>query len=398
MIQPSVSQTPTSNQGAPVIDAKVAVLNNYFRAHHTAVYREINKRVGDLRILLSTPMEPDRHWKAEWDELDVTVQKNWTFTTTWRHSTGFSAKNFIHVPVDTIKQLKAIQPDVVFSYELGMRTLLSSRYCRRKKIPLVMVGNMSRFVENERGFLRRQMRKFLRSRVDYCTYNGPSCKRYLLDIGFPSDRLLHFPYAYDDAKAYPGPKKFSEDGVIRLMYCGVLELRKGLPLLLDVLSRWLKSHPEKQVELYACGPGENAQYQKYEEQSNLEIHWMGHRDNHELAEIYAKADICVFPSLADEWGLVTVESLASGTPVLGSIYAQSVESLIRDGINGWSFQPDDPDEFYSVLDRALKTDVTTLKGMANSCRESVSHISPSQSANHFVNAVQVVMSATGRKA
>lgn len=397
MIQPNTGQSVNPTQESPIIDANVVVLNNYFRQHHTVVFREVSKRIRKLKVLLSTPMEPDRQWQAEWDQLDVSIQKNWTWTTTWRHSTGIAAKNFIHFPIDTVKQLRTIQPDIVFSYELGARTLLSSRYCRKHGIPLVMVGNMSEWIERERGILRRRLRKFLLNKIDYCTYNGPSCKRYLQGLGVPEERLLHFPYAYDRQKTYHGPEKVSEDGIIRLMFCGVLDPRKGFSLLLKQLTRWAKENSGRKVELSVCGSGENEELHVQEEIANLEIRLMGHCDNQQLAEVYGLADICVFPSLADEWGLVTVEALASGTPVVGSLYAQSVESLIRDGINGWSFRPDYPDEFYSVLDKALNTDVTTLVGMANSCRESVRHISASRSADYFSDAVRIAMSKSGRK-
>lgn len=388
---PNVDTTADATHSPEVMDARVAVLNNYFRAHHTVVYQAINRRISNLNVLLSTPMEPNRSWDAEWDELDVTVQKNWTFTAKWRHSLGFAEDNFIHFPVDTVKQLKLLKPDVVFSYEFGVRTLLSSRYCRRNRIPLVMVGNMSELIERERGFLRRRLRHFLRRRVDFCTYNGPSCKRYLLDLGVAEDRLLFFPYAYDCRKTHQGPVTFSRDGVTRLMFCGVLDPRKGIRQLMEQLDRWTSSHAERPIELYVCGTGGDAQTQAADHPPNLTIHWLGHCDNRQLAETYALADICVFPSLADEWGLVTVESLASGTPVLGSSYAQSVESLIQNGVNGWAFRPDKSEEFYSVLDKALRTDATTLECMASNCRESVRHISPEQSAEHFLNALRVAM-------
>ncbi len=391
MIQPSFSQAAPTILKSKITDANIVVLNNYFRAHHSAVYREVNKRVANLKVLLSTPMESNRNWEVEWEGLDVTIQKNWTFTTTWRHSKGFSENNFIHFPIDTIKQLTQIQPDVVFSYELGVRTLLSSRYCRKNDVPLVMVGNMSEQIESERGFLRKRLRNYLKSRVDFCTYNGPSCKRYLLGLGIAPERLLYFPYAYDLRKIHDGPIETHVDNVTRLMFCGALDSRKGLSGFLTQLSRWAETNPQRNLELHVCGTGETEKLKEQDCQPNLHIHWKGHCNNERLAETYAWADICVFPSLADEWGLVTVESLASGTPLLGSIYAQSVESLIHDGINGWTFRPDNSDEFYSVLDRALTANTTTLRRMAGSCRSSVSHISPSQSADHFAKVLERVL-------
>jgi glycosyltransferase involved in cell wall biosynthesis len=45
------------------------------------------------------------------------------------------------------------------------------------------------------------------------------------------------------------------------------------------------------------------------------VHWLGLLPRDELAKVYAAADLFVFPSHADTFGLVMVEALASGTPV-----------------------------------------------------------------------------------
>ncbi len=45
------------------------------------------------------------------------------------------------------------------------------------------------------------------------------------------------------------------------------------------------------------------------------VHWVGVLPRHELAEVYAAADVFVFPSRADTFGLVMLEAMACGTPV-----------------------------------------------------------------------------------
>jgi glycosyltransferase involved in cell wall biosynthesis len=46
-----------------------------------------------------------------------------------------------------------------------------------------------------------------------------------------------------------------------------------------------------------------------------EVHFMGGREGRDLARYYASADVFVFPSLTDTFGLVLLEALASGVPV-----------------------------------------------------------------------------------
>ena len=190
-LQQMTSEEGVSDTSSDLIDAHVVILNNYLRRHHVVAYKEIARRVRKLTVLLSVDMEPDRQWEAQWDGLDVIVQKSKMFTAKWRHSSGFSEDNFIHVPIDTRKQLKALKPDVILSYEMGMRTLLCSFYRMfRRDCRLVMVGNMSERIERERGIFRRALRKAILRGVDFFSYNGPSCKRYLKKYNHLFDQKL----------------------------------------------------------------------------------------------------------------------------------------------------------------------------------------------------------------
>jgi glycosyltransferase involved in cell wall biosynthesis len=57
------------------------------------------------------------------------------------------------------------------------------------------------------------------------------------------------------------------------------------------------------------------------------------RDRNELAKWYRRAEIFVFPSLTDTFGLVMLESIASGTPVVG-FPVQGPKDVIIDGVTG----------------------------------------------------------------
>lgn len=62
-------------------------------------------------------------------------------------------------------------------------------------------------------------------------------------------------------------------------------------------------------------------------------HFLGHRPNDELAEIYASADVFVFPSRTDTFGNVIIEALASGTPVAAYPVTGPID-IVGDGIGG----------------------------------------------------------------
>lgn len=378
------------------LDIHVVILNNYIRPHHVVAYRELEKRVRKLTVLLSVPMEPDRDWEAKWGGLDVRIQKNFMLRTKWKHSTGFKEDNFIHIPIDTYSQLRSLKPDIVFSYEMGMRTLLSGWFRRfNPSVPLVMVGNMSQNIENERGMIRRSLRWMIKKSADYFTYNGPSCKRYLESLKIAEEQLFHLPYCIDQDAVFRGDRPLRSDSEpTRLLYCGALSRRKGVLEFAKSLHQWCGENPERKIQWDLAGEGDLRSKIKEQATDNLEINFLGNCDNNQLREAYGNADICVFPSFADEWGLVPIEALASGIPVLGSVLAQSVETVVEDGHNGWRFDPTDKGSLFEAISRALNCDFGQLIEMGSVGKDSVQDISAEITANKFCSIIQKILPET----
>ncbi|MBU3647647.1 MAG: glycosyltransferase family 1 protein, partial [Limnohabitans sp.] len=92
----------------------------------------------------------------------------------------------------------------------------------------------------------------------------------------------------------------------------------------------------------------------------------------ELASLYASADLLLFPSLTETFGNVTLEALASGTPVLAFDCA-AASDFIHDSKNGWLVSGEDATAY---IDRALAItrDPSTLAGLRDYTRASVEHL------------------------
>src|SRR5206468_11003060 len=117
---------------------------------------------------------------------------------------------------------------------------------------------------------------------------------------------------------------------------------------------WAQQHSDRRVELWFIGDGPlRSDLERLAKPLNLELRFVGNVPYGDLAIWYEQAGILVFPTLADEWGLVVNEALAAGVPVLGSLYSQAVEELVREGENGWTFRPDRAEEMSTALERAL---------------------------------------------
>jgi hypothetical protein len=87
-----------------------------------------------------------------------------------------------------------------------------------------------------------------------------------------------------------------------------------------------------------------------------------------VPESYASADVVLFPVLWEEpWGLVPLEAMASGRPVVASLAGGGAAEYLRDGENCLQFPPDDPSALAATVTRVaedaeLRTRLVTAGG------------------------------------
>ena len=75
----------------------------------------------------------------------------------------------------------------------------------------------------------------------------------------------------------------------------------------------------------------------------------GFRQIWELRDFYSRAGAFIHPALSEPWGLVINEAMASGLPILSSNNVGAADELVRDGINGFSFDPEDVEELAELM-------------------------------------------------
>ena len=62
----------------------------------------------------------------------------------------------------------------------------------------------------------------------------------------------------------------------------------------------------------------------------------GYKQKDELPPFFRKADVFLFPTHFDIWGLVLVEAMAAGLVCFASVRAGATQDLIEDGVNGYA--------------------------------------------------------------
>lgn len=372
---------------------RVAILTNYVSPHRLPMYQAVARRVSELQVFISTPMEANRSWQIDWGGLNVTVQRNLTLKRTWRHPQGFSEPLYVHIPYDTLWQLHQYQPDIIISDELGMRSFQATLYRKfHPKTRLIIWAALSEYSEKGRGWLRHMLRRIILPQADAVLVNGNSGKRYICNVfGISEEKIFFSPYTSDISPFLAIPLSKKASATNRLLSVGQLIIRKGLLPFMNTLAKWGENHPEQNIEFWIAGSGTLQETLAAEPMAeNITVKFLGDIEYQKLPEVYAEGGIFVFPTLADEWGVVTNEAMGSGLPVLGSLYSQSVEELVEDGVTGWVFRPDNQEEIYSALERALGTTEDDLAKMRSMARDRIQYLTPDSVADNILEAIGYV--------
>jgi glycosyltransferase involved in cell wall biosynthesis len=118
-----------------------------------------------------------------------------------------------------------------------------------------------------------------------------------------------------------------------LLYVGRLSGEKQIIHLHPVL----ENVPSTRLAIVGDGPERAALEQQF---AGLPAKFMGYLSGEALSQAYASADIFVFPSAMEAFGLVVTEAMAAGLPVIAS-QVGGVMDVVSEGITGLTFAPGD---------------------------------------------------------
>ncbi|MFK8037968.1 MAG: glycosyltransferase family 4 protein [Crocinitomicaceae bacterium] len=341
---------------------KVALLTNFIPPYRKSLYSALNDNLSELTIFISQEMEKNRDWKVDHGDLNVVVQKAIRYSKKWRSEHSKNYKSIVQIPYDTFFKLRKNNPDIVISVEMGIRSLLASLYCLIYKKPLLIWLALSEHSEKDKKGLRILLRKFILKRASGVFCNGKSAERYVRSLG--CDKKVFFVPCTSDFKLVTNRQKNNQNKTVLLT--GQLIERKGILETAKALQLWANANNSVDINLIVAGDGPKKKVlQELSCLPNIDLRLLGAVPYNEMQKLYTQSDIYLFPTLGDEWGVVVNEALASGLPVLGSIYSQAAIELI-DSENGWTFQPDNEKVFLEALTNAIDTPNEKLHLMGQS--------------------------------
>lgn len=148
--------------------------------------------------------------------------------------------------------------------------------------------------------------------------------------------------------------------------------RMGIDLLIKAMPEILRAFPKTKLMIGGEGPARSA-LERLGYQLNLSGHikWLGYVDEAELPYMYRAADLCILPSRALEgFGLVAVEAMACGTPVMATPTG-ALPELLAPFDRGMLFESSEPGAIAEGIVRFLRSPISEDPGFSLRCRQYV---------------------------
>ena len=166
--------------------------------------------------------------------------------------------------------------------------------------------------------------------ADKIIVNSQWSREHLLKEGVAESKISVIPLAYQPSSDSVGfkrkyPKDFNSSRPLRVLFLGQFNLRKGAMVVLEAM-RDLQNEP---IEFLIVGP---RLVDVPDEYLRLpKVRWIGSVPRGEVAEWYRQADVFLFPTFSDGFGLTQLEAQSWKLPVISSRFCGEV---VRDGQNG----------------------------------------------------------------
>lgn len=256
-------------------------------------------------------------------------------------------EKFLHITPGVLWHLLRFRPDAIISNEMGFRSATALTYATVCRKPIWIWWGGTLHSERNIGTLRKALRKAIALWADHWVTYGQTSTEYLISLGVKRERILQSQNGIDGEPftANVEPAWMIEPRPV-VLHVGQFIGRKGIGGLLEAAAALQKQGCEFSLLLVGSGRDKLAVERHARTLGLINVHFQPPQPPEKMPSVYRSADLVVFPTLEDVWGLVANEAILSGVPVLCSKYAGcAAELFTSENI----FSPEDSGEFRQKL-------------------------------------------------
>jgi glycosyltransferase involved in cell wall biosynthesis len=307
--------------------------------------------------------------------------------------------------------LASVRPEVVAIPGWSDKgALVALQWCVENKVPAILVSESTR-TDEPRVWWKEWVKKRIVALYSSALVGGERHKEYLVNLGMPEERIFTGYDAVDNVYFAQGAKEGgSRKAKIEINLPGNYFLasarfipKKNLDTLIRAYSEYRK-HASASVlrpptsdlwHLVILGDGPlRSDLSSLIADLGLQsyVTMPGFKQYDELPTYYGLAKAFVHASTTEQWGLVVNEAMASGLPVIVSNRCGCAPDLVKDGINGFTFDPSDKTQLMSRLAAMSALSLGEREKMSEASQEIVQQFAPEKFGEGLENAAAYALS------
>jgi 1,2-diacylglycerol 3-alpha-glucosyltransferase len=260
------------------------------------------------------------------------------------------------------KLMDSFQPDIIHSHHPFLMGDMALRLCEQYNTPHVftyhtMYDQYTHYLPVNNKMVKRFVVELAEGFANLCDrVIAPSDSvKEMLSTGGVNKPIDVIPTGVDTAVFLKGDRKNLRNKfniprhAFVLGYVGRLAPEKNLKFLAESISTFLKKEKGSYFLIIGTGVSESEMRGIFAKDSVEDfVRFSGSLSGQDLVDAYHAMDIFVFSSKSETQGMVLVEAMASGTPVI-ALDGPGVREIVNDKVNGRVITSEDKGEFVSAL-------------------------------------------------
>ncbi len=213
---------------------------------------------------------------------------------------------------------------------------------------------------------------------------GTLNQEFYLAHGVSPEKIYLVPYAVDNKYFFSKVEKNKQQifackskfnlltETFVILYAGKLQPRKRPLDLLFAYEKLRARGINSQLVYVGSGEQEDLLRQTVITHNIPNVSFFGFRNQSELPEFFAVADVFVLPSVDEPWGLIINEAMCASLPIVASEEIGAVRDLLLNGKNGYTFPSGDIDKLTEALALVIQSP-SKRRSMAEASRHIISN-------------------------
>jgi len=285
---------------------------------------------------------------------------------------AFEKEQRIAIPVsNNLFKIKNLELDVIHSHSPFTMGVFSNAVSGLLKIPIV--GTHHTMYEHYLHYVPQivrpsvdQTKKMIKRwcmKLNKVIAPTDNIRDELIEFGVPTEHVVTIPTGIDtdrfeEETVYDIRKEYNiTDEHKIILFVGRLAKEKNIDFLIEVFDEYVKK--DKNARFVIVGDGnERKHLEKIVEDKNLknEVIFTGALPREKVIDVYKEADLFIFASYTETQGLVVLEAMAAGTPVV-ALGKMGVYDLMKDDTTGGIMIKElDKNDFLNAVDLLLNND------------------------------------------